>query len=140
MVQILKWNQKIYLQQNGCESFKTLKKFQKLNVLPENGTYILGISHFYHDSAASLIRDGEIVTAVQEKGFWEKHDSRFPKNAINYCLNSNLDLRHIEKIVYYEKPLLTFERLLTYLAVAPRGRSFIAAMQVWLRKAFLKSD
>ena len=76
--------------------------------------------------------------------FRSKHDSRFPKNAINYCLNSNnLDLRHIEKIVYYEKPLLTFERLLeTYLAVAPRGgRSFIAAMQVWLKeKLFLKSE
>ena len=108
-------------------------------------TYILGISCFYHDSAASLIRDGEIVTAVQEERFSRrKHDSRFPKNAINYCLNSNnLDLRHIEKIVYYEKPLLTFERLLeTYLAVAPRGgRSFIAAMQVWLKeKLFLKSE
>ena len=108
-------------------------------------TYILGISCFYHDSASSLIRDGEIITAVQEERFSrKKHDSRFPKNAINYCLNSNnLDLRDIEKIIYYEKPLLTFERLLeTYLAVAPRGgRSFIAAMQVWLKeKLFLKSE
>ena len=95
---------------------------------------ILGISCFYHDSAASLIRDGEIVAAVQEERFSrKKHDSRFPINAIQYCLKSqNIDLRDIDSIVYYEKPLLTFERLLeTYLAVAPRGiRSFIAAMQV----------
>jgi len=108
-------------------------------------TYILGISCFYHDSAASLISDGEIISAVQEERFTrKKHDSSFPKNAINFCLKSNnLDLRDIKKIVYYEKPLLTFERLLeTYLAVAPRGgRSFIAAMQVWLKeKLFLKSE
>ena len=107
--------------------------------------FILGISCFYHDSAASLICDGEIVAAVQEERFSrKKHDSRFPINAIRYCLKSqNIDLRDIETIVYYEKPLLTFERLLeTYLAVAPRGvRSFIAAMQVWLKeKLFLKSE
>ena len=107
--------------------------------------FILGISCFYHDSAASLIRDGEIVAAVQEERFSrKKHDSRFPINAIRYCLKSqNIDLRDIKAIVYYEKPLLTFERLLeTYLAVAPRGlRSFIAAMQVWLKeKLFLKSE
>ncbi len=109
------------------------------------GNYILGISCFYHDSAASLICDGEIISAVQEERFSrKKHDSKFPENAIKYCLKSNnLDLRDIKKIVYYEKPLLTFERLLeTYLAVAPRGgRSFIAAMQVWLKeKLFLKSN
>ncbi len=107
--------------------------------------YILGISCFYHDSAASLIHEGEIVAAVQEERFSrKKHDSRFPKNAIKYCLQSqNIDLRDIKSIVYYEKPLLTFERLLeTYLGVAPRGsRSFIAAMQVWLKeKLFLKSE
>ena len=107
--------------------------------------FILGISCFYHDSAASLIHDGEIVAAVQEERFSrKKHDSRFPINAIRYCLKSqNIDLRDIESIVYYEKPLLTFERLLeTYLAVAPRGfRSFIAAMQVWTKeKLFLKSE
>ena len=109
------------------------------------GKFILGISCFYHDSASSLIRDGEIVAAVQEERFSrKKHDSRFPTNAIRYCLKSqNIDLRDIETIIYYEKPLLTFERLLeTYLAVAPRGlRSFIAAMQVWLKeKLFLKSQ
>ena len=108
-------------------------------------SYILGLSCYYHDSAASLIHNGEIVAAVQEERFSrKKHDSRFPINAIRYCLKSqNIDLSHIESIVYYEKPLLTFERLLeTYLAVAPRGiRSFIAAMQVWLKeKIFLKSE
>ena len=107
--------------------------------------FILGISCFYHDSAAALICDGEIISAVQEERFSrKKHDSRFPRNAIVYCLESNnLDLRDIKNIVYYEKPLLTFERLLeTYLAVAPRGgRSFVAAMQVWLKeKLFLKSE
>ncbi len=107
--------------------------------------YILGLSCFYHDSAVTLIRDGYIVTAVQEERFTRiKHDSRFPLNAIKYSLKSqNIDLRDIDTIVYYEKPLLTFERLLeTYLAIAPRGlRSFIAAMQVWLKeKLFLKSE
>ena len=106
--------------------------------------YILGISCFYHDSAAALLGDGEIITAVQEERFSRrKHDPRFPINAVRYCLESQkIDLRNIKSIVYYEKPLLTFERLLeTYLAVAPRGgRSFIAAMQVWLNeKLFLTS-
>ena len=105
--------------------------------------HILGISCFYHDSAATLIRDGKIVTAVQEERFTrKKHDSSFPFNAIKFCLKSeNINLNQINKIVYYEKPLLTFERLLeTYLGAAPRGgRSFIAAMQVWLKeKLFLK--
>jgi len=107
--------------------------------------YILGISCFYHDSAAALICNGEIIAAVQEERFSrKKHDSRFPINAIRYCIDSQkIDLRHIKSIVYYEKPLLTFERLLeTYLAVAPRGiRSFIAAMQVWTKeKLFLRSE
>ena len=107
--------------------------------------FLLGISCFYHDSAAVLIGDGEIISAVQEERFSrKKHDSRFPGNAIKYCLKSNnLDLSDIKNIVYYEKPLLTFERLLeTYLAVAPRGgRSFIAAMQVWFKKKlFLKAE
>ena len=107
--------------------------------------YILGISCFYHDSAAALLRDGEIIAAAQEERFSrKKHDSRFPVNAILFCLQSqNIDLRDIEYIIYYEKPLLTFERLLeTYLAAAPRGgRSFIAAMQAWVKeKLFLKSE
>ena len=107
--------------------------------------YILGVSCFYHDSAATLLRDGEIVVAVQEERFTrKKHDADFPLNAIKYCLKSEkINLKDILSIVYYEKPLLTFERLLeTYLGVAPRGsRSFIAAMQVWLKeKLFLKSN
>jgi carbamoyltransferase len=106
--------------------------------------FILGISCFYHDSAAVLLCDGDITVAVQEERFSrKKHDSRFPTNSVKYCLKSQrIDLRDIESIIYYEKPLLTFERLLeTYLGSAPRGiRSFIAAMQVWLKeKLFLKS-
>ena len=104
---------------------------------------IIGISCYYHDSAACLIIDGEIISAVQEERFSrKKHDSNFPKNAIKYCLKKNsLTLKDIDAVIYYEKPFLTFERLLeTYLSVAPRGaRSFIAAMQVWLKeKIFLK--
>ena len=107
--------------------------------------FLLGLSCFYHDSAAVLICNGEIISAVQEERFSRRnHDSRFPYNSIKYCLESNnITLKDIKNIVYYEKPLLTFERLLeTYLAVAPRGgRSFVAAMQVWLKeKLFLKSE
>ncbi len=107
--------------------------------------YILGISCFYHDSAAVLLSDGVILSAVQEERFSrKKHDSRFPYHSIKYCLQSeNINLKDIKYIIYYEKPLLTFERLLeTYLAVAPRGgRSFIAAMQIWIKeKLFLKSE
>ena len=102
--------------------------------------FILGISCFYHDSAACLICDGKIVAAVQEERFTrKKHDSSFPINSIRYCLQSqNINFEHLKNIIYYEKPLLTFERLLeTYLAVAPRGiRSFIAAMQVWLKENY----
>ncbi len=92
-----------------------------------------------------MICDGEILSAVQEERFTrKKHDSGFPKNAIKYCLNSQfIDLSKVDSIVYYEKPLLTFERLLeTYLGVAPRGlKSFIPAMQVWIKeKLFLKSE
>ena len=106
---------------------------------------IIGISCFYHDSAAALIINGEIVCAVQEERFTRiKHDSSFPKEAIKFCLESeNITFNDIDSIVYYEKPLLTFERLLeTYISTAPRGvRSFIAAMQIWLKKKlFLKTE
>ena len=105
---------------------------------------ILGFSSYYHDSAAALIINGEIISAVQEERFTrKKHDSNFPKKAIEYCLkNNNLNINDIDQIVYYEKPLIKFERLLeTYLGLAPKGsRSFIAAMQIWLReKLFLKT-
>ena len=112
--------------------------------MKSSGVYILGISCYYHDSSATLICDGNIISAVQEERFTRiKHDSSFPFNAIIFCLKSNnIDFQDIEAVVYYEKPLLTFERLLeTYLSVAPRGiRSFIVSMQVWIKeKLFLKS-
>ena len=108
-------------------------------------SYVLGLSCYYHDSAAALLKDGEIISAVQEERFSrKKHDSSFPKNAVIYCLKSHgISLSDVKEIVYYEKPLITFERLLeTYLGTAPRGgRSFVAAMQVWLKeKLFLKTD
>ena len=101
-------------------------------------TYVLGISAFYHDSAASLIKDGKIISAAQEERFTrKKHDSSFPTNAINFVLNfSNIKLNEVDHIVFYEKPFLKFERLLeTYVAFAPRGfQSFSKAMPVWLKE------
>ena len=104
---------------------------------------IVGISAYYHDSAAALLRDGEIVAAAQEERFTrKKHDSSFPANAVRYCLSeAGLDLGEVDQVVFYDKPLVKFERLLeTYLSYAPRGlRSFIAAMPIWLKeKLFLK--
>jgi len=106
-------------------------------------TNILGISCFYHDAAACLVRDGEIVAAAQEERFTrKKHDPRFPKHAVQYCLQEGgISLDDLRYCVFYEKPLVKFERLLeTYLAFAPKGvRSFMAAMPVWLReKLYLK--
>jgi carbamoyltransferase len=105
---------------------------------------ILGISAYYHDSAAALIRDGEIIAAAQEERFSrKKHDARFPKNAIAYCLKeAKIDLQEVDRIVFYDKPLVKFERLLeTYLAYAPKGfRSFLTAMPIWLKeKLYLKT-
>ncbi|MEK7990949.1 MAG: carbamoyltransferase [Thiotrichaceae bacterium] len=105
---------------------------------------IIGISAYYHDSAAALIRDGNIVAAAQEERFTrKKHDASFPKNALNYCLQTgDIDLQAVDYIVFYDKPLVKFERLLeTYLAYAPRGfRSFLQAMPVWLKeKLYLKT-
>ena len=101
-------------------------------------TSILGISAFYHDSAAALIKDGNIVAAAQEERFSrKKHDSRYPFNAVNYVLEeSNLKLTEVDHIVFFEKPFLKFERLLeTYLAFAPKGfKSFSLSMPVWLRE------
>jgi carbamoyltransferase len=106
--------------------------------------YILGISAFYHDSAACLIRDGEIIAAAQEERFTrKKHDLAFPKNAIRYCLEeANIKPSELGNIVFYEKPFVKFERLLeTYLAFAPKGfKSFIKAMPIWIKdKLFQKS-
>ena len=104
---------------------------------------ILGISAFYHDSAAALIIDGEIIAAAQEERFTrKKHDPSYPVNAINYCLSeAGLSLAQVDHIAFYDKPFLKFESLLeTYVAFAPKGfQSFRMAMPVWLReKLFLK--
>jgi carbamoyltransferase len=106
-------------------------------------TAILGISAFYHDSAAALIIDGEIIAAAQEERFTrKKHDPSYPVNAINYCLSEGgLTLDKIDYIAFYDKPFLKFERLLeTYVAFAPKGfQSYRMAMPIWLReKLFLK--
>jgi carbamoyltransferase len=99
---------------------------------------ILGISAFYHDSAAVLIKDGRIVAAAQEERFSrKKHDARFPQHALEYCLAAGgTDLSGIDYVAFYDKPFLKFERLLeTYLAFAPRGfRSFRMAMPIWLKE------
>lgn len=105
---------------------------------------ILGISAYYHDSAAALLDGGRVVAAVQEERFSRrKHDARFPAGAIDYCLReAGIGLRDLDQIVFYDKPLIKFERLLeTYLSYAPGGlRSFIAAMPVWLKeKLYLKA-
>ena len=101
-------------------------------------TYVLGISAFYHDSAAALIIDGNIISAAQEERFSrKKHDSRYPFNAIEFVLkNSKVKLSQVDYIVFFEKPFLKFERLLeTYLAFAPKGfKSFCMSMPIWLRE------
>ena len=106
--------------------------------------FILGISAFYHDSSAALIKDGEIISAVQEERFTRiKHDSSFPKESIKYILNnSNIKLHELNAIVFYEKPFLKFERLLeTYIAFAPKGfKSFSASMPIWLREKLFQKD
>jgi carbamoyltransferase len=100
--------------------------------------HILGISAFYHDSAACLVEDGNIRAAAQEERFSrKKHDPRFPKNAIKYCLKEvNISANDLDYVVFYDKPFLTFERLLlSYLTVAPKGlRSWLEAMPLWLGK------
>ncbi|MBK6737708.1 MAG: carbamoyltransferase [Haliea sp.] len=109
-----------------------------------NGTYILGLSAYYHDSAAALIHDGKIVAAAQQERFTrKKHDPAFPAEAIEYCLEeAGINVTDIDHVVFYDKPLVKFERLLeTYLSFAPSGfRSFLAAMPVWLgEKLYLKT-
>ncbi len=105
---------------------------------------ILGISAFYHDSAACLVRDGEIVAAAQEERFTrKKHDQSFPARAIDYCLEAGgISKKDVDLVVFYEKPFLKFERLLeTYLAYAPFGiRSFLKAMPVWIKQKLWIKD
>ena len=105
---------------------------------------ILGISAFYHDSAACILQDGKIIAAAQEERFTrKKHDSNYPKNAIKFVLGyANLKLSEVDQIVFFEKPFLKFERLLeTYVAFAPKGFvSFAKAMPLWIKeKLFQKS-
>ena len=105
---------------------------------------ILGISAFYHDSAACILVDGEIIAAAQEERFTrKKHDPGYPKNAINFVLNySNLKLSEVDQIVFFEKPFLKFERLLeTYVAFAPKGFvSFSKAMPLWIKEKLFQKN
>ena len=105
---------------------------------------VLGVSAFYHDSAAALVEDGVVVAAAQEERFTrKKHDSGFPSNAIEYCLDAGgISLADVDYVTFYDKPFLKFERLLeTYLAFAPQGfRSFAMAMPVWIKEKLFQKD
>ena len=104
-------------------------------------TAILGISALYHDSAAALVVDGEVVCAAQEERFSRrKHDHEFPKQSIAYCLQfAGLTADQLDHVGFYEKPVIKFERLIeTYLAFTPRGyRSFRQALPIWLKQKLL---
>src|ERR1700688_1616435 len=105
---------------------------------------ILGISAFYHDSAAALLVDGRIVAAAQEERFTrKKQDARFPQHAIAYCLaEAAIALEYVDYVVFYEKPFLKFERLLeTYVGFAPQGyRSFATAIPIWIREKLFQKN
>src|SRR5580692_4153900 len=105
---------------------------------------ILGISAFYHDSAAALIDDGRIIAAAQEERFSRrKHDAAFPHNAIAFCLaEAGVAAGELDHVVFYDKPFLKFERLLeTYVALAPRGfRSFKMSIPLWLREKLFQKN
>src|SRR5688500_10302170 len=107
-------------------------------------TRILGISAYYHDSAAALVEDGQIVAAAQEERFTrKKHDARFPDAAIAYCLReAGISARELDLVGFYEKPLVKFDRLLeTYIACAPRGlKSYLMAMPLWLGNKLWMAD
>ncbi len=138
---LLKWEPKIELEE--C-----LRKFfawfiSILRMSQETPSYSFGISAFYHDSAACLVKDGEIIAAAQEERFTrKKHDASFPANAIQYCLKeANIKTSDLNFVGFYEKPFIKFERLLyTYLTYAPFGlRSFLKAMPLWIKeKIFIK--
>lgn len=106
--------------------------------------YILGISAFYHDSAAALVKDGDIIAAAQEERFTrKKHDQSFPKNAIRFCLEeAGISVKDIDYVAFYEKPFIKFERILeTYFAYAPFGiRSFIKAVPLWIKKKLFMKE
>src|SRR3954449_1131549 len=103
---------------------------------------VLGISAFYHDSAAALIENGQLVGAAQEERFTrKKHDAGFPQNAVQFCLDrAGIKLPDVDYVAFYDKPFLKFERLLeTYLAYAPRGfNSFRMAMPLWLKEKLVQ--
>ena len=105
---------------------------------PEAEVYILGLSAFYHDSAACLVRSGHIVAAAQEERFTrKKHDAGFPKNAVEYCLREGkIGVERVDYVAFYEKPFLKFDRLLhSYLAYAPSGiRTFLMAIPLWIKE------
>ncbi len=107
-------------------------------------SYILGISSFYHDSASALIKNGEIVAAAQEERFTrKKHDANFPENSIKYVLKeANINLDDLDYIVFYEKPLIKFERLIeTYVGNAPRGfKSFKTAIPIWIKEKLFQKN
>ena len=100
--------------------------------------YILGISAYYHDSAACLLKNGKIIAAAQEERFTrKKHDQSFPSNAVKYCLKeAGINASELEIVAFYDKPFLKFERILeTYLTYAPKGlRSFLKAIPLWIKK------
>ena len=100
--------------------------------------YILGISAYYHDSAAALLKDGEIIAAAQEERYTRiKHDQNFPINAVNYCLKeAGITSKDLNFVAFYDKPFIKFERILeTYLTFSPLGiRSFIKAIPLWIKK------
>ena len=102
--------------------------------------YVLGLSCFYHDSAACLLKDGVVIAAAQEERFTrKKHDSDFPKNAINFCLSeAGIAVEDLAYVAYYEKTFIKFDRILmTHLCSAPRGLlPFLKAMPLWLRQKF----
>ncbi|MGE5498409.1 MAG: carbamoyltransferase N-terminal domain-containing protein, partial [Syntrophothermus sp.] len=106
--------------------------------------YILGISAFYHDSAACLVKDGRIIAAAQEERFTrKKHDHDFPARAIEYCLKAaGITAKEIDYAAFYDKPFLKFERLLeSYMACAPKGiKSFIKAMPLWIHHKLWMKD
>jgi carbamoyltransferase len=106
--------------------------------------YVLGISAYYHDSAAALLKDGEIVAAAQEERFTRvKGDARFPTHAVKFCLeHEGIDAKRLDFVGFYDKPLLKFERILeTYLSIAPRGfRSFLKAGPLWIKEKLFQAD
>jgi len=105
---------------------------------------ILGISAYYHDSAACIVRDGVLIAAAQEERFTrKKHDPGFPTHAVEYCLReAGIPITALRHVAFYDKPLLKFERILeNYLGVAPKGlNSFLTAMPVWLKEKLFTGD